>query len=83
MFELNLESRLAWITGSSRGIGSQVALSCAKAGADVVICYNKNKDQAQAILDTVQNEYKRRGLILELDTSNPESCQKAYELIQE
>ena len=82
MFEINLEGHLAWVTGSSRGIGRQVVLSCAKAGADVVICYNKSRTSAEEIARSVESEYKRHALILELDTTSEKSCQAAYELIQ-
>ncbi len=82
MFELNLEGHLAWITGSSRGIGSQIVLACAKAGADVVICYNKSKTEAEQIANSVETEYKRKALLVELDTTQEESCSSAYERIQ-
>ena len=35
---INLSGRVVFVTGASRGIGKQIALKCAKAGATVVAC---------------------------------------------
>lgn len=83
MFNLSLENKLAWITGSSRGIGRQVAISCAKAGADIVVSYNKSKDEATKVVSLIENEYQRKVLAVELLVQDSTSCQKAFQKIQD
>ena len=62
-----LEGKVAWITGSSRGIGRFTALALAQAGAQVVLC-----SRSQTEIDNVANEIKsKRGqaLAVECDVS--------------
>ncbi len=49
-----LVGRRALITGSSRGIGRAVAVRLARAGADVVLHYNRGADAGQAALADVE-----------------------------
>ncbi len=42
------------VTGAARGIGKGIALVCARAGADVVINYRKNTDQAAEVVAEIQ-----------------------------
>ena len=46
----SLQNKRIVITGSSSGIGRAIALECAKAGADVVICYRKSSQRAQEVV---------------------------------
>lgn len=55
---MNLVGKVAVITGGSRGIGSAIAVQFAKAGAAVVINYNKNDEAA----DETINQLKEIGV---------------------
>jgi enoyl-[acyl-carrier protein] reductase III len=46
--------KIALITGSSRGIGRELALSLGRAGATVVVNYKKNKDLAAEVVARVR-----------------------------
>lgn len=46
---MRLLNKKALVTGSSRGIGKAIALSLAREGAEVVIHYRDNKEQAEAV----------------------------------
>ena len=41
------------VTGSSRGLGREIALSFAQMGANVIVNYNTDKDSAQAVYDQI------------------------------
>lgn len=50
-----LQNKVAIITGASRGIGRQIAISLAIEGAYVVINYSGNKDAAIGVLEDVKS----------------------------
>ncbi|HZS39790.1 MAG TPA: SDR family oxidoreductase [Polyangia bacterium] len=52
--DLGLNSRVAFVTGSSQGIGSAIARLFAKEGARVAISYRKNRDKALALADELE-----------------------------
>ena len=52
--QIDLTGKKALVTGASRGIGRAIALSLARAGADVVITYEKSADKAQAVADEIR-----------------------------
>lgn len=52
--QIDLTGKKALVTGASRGLGRAIALSLARAGADVVITYEKSADKAQAVADEIR-----------------------------
>ena len=66
MFEL--DNRVAIVTGSSRGLGRGIAISLAKAGANLIINYHNSKEKARE----VQEECRALGsetLVVQADVS--------------
>jgi NAD(P)-dependent dehydrogenase (short-subunit alcohol dehydrogenase family) len=69
-----LRGKIALITGGDSGIGRAVAVLFAKEGADIVIVYlNEDKDalETQRI---IEEEYKRRCMLIAADISNEKKC---------
>ncbi len=50
---LNLDRKVALITGASRGIGRETALRMAEAGARVVVNYNRSRDEAEELVRAI------------------------------
>ncbi|MDB5740335.1 MAG: short-chain dehydrogenase/reductase [Alphaproteobacteria bacterium] len=60
-------TKIALITGGSRGLGHNTALALAKKGADVVITYHSRKDEADATVAAI-TALGRKAAAFQLDT---------------
>jgi NAD(P)-dependent dehydrogenase (short-subunit alcohol dehydrogenase family) len=56
------------VTGGSRGIGSSVALDCARRGMGVILTYNKSPDSADAVVKAI-GESGGKAIALPLDVT--------------
>ena len=78
---VDLSGRVALVTGGSRGIGRECSLLLSKAGAKVIINYNKSKDKAEG----VKEEIIRSGseaCIFQADISVPDEVKKLFDYIR-
>ena len=48
-----LTDKVAIVTGASRGIGRQIAMTLAQEGAYVIVNYNGSKEAAEAVVETI------------------------------
>ena len=51
---MHTKSKIALVTGGSRGLGRAMATSLAKKGIDVVITYNSNKVEADKVVAEIE-----------------------------
>ncbi len=56
---ISLANKTVLITGGSRGIGRAAAILMAKAGANIVFSYNKNKRAAEEVLAEIEKAGRR------------------------
>lgn len=54
MTNISFEGKVALVTGASRGIGREIALSLGKAGAKVGVNYARNEDAAAAVVSAIK-----------------------------
>jgi len=66
---MKFEHKVALITGSSRGLGRELALEFAREGADVVVNYLQNSDEARQVVDTIKS-MKRNTIQVQADVSD-------------
>ena len=80
---MNLENKVALITGSTRGIGKSIAKLFAKQNATVIICGRNIESSKKTIeeLSTDLNINKDKFFPLELDISNKESIKSAVDTV--
>jgi len=51
---MSTNSKIALVTGGSRGLGKNMALSLAKKGINVILTYNSKKDEALAVVAEIE-----------------------------
>jgi len=72
MININLEGQAAVVTGASRGIGRAIAEELARAGADLVVNYNRTPcDDLVAYVESVG----RRAVAVQADVSVAADCE--------
>jgi len=50
----NLNGKTALVTGSSRGVGKEIALRLAEAGANLIVCYRTNQAEAAQVVAEIK-----------------------------
>jgi NAD(P)-dependent dehydrogenase (short-subunit alcohol dehydrogenase family) len=65
----NDRTKIALVTGSSRGLGKNTALAIAKKGAGVIVTYHRSPDEATNVVSTIE-DMGGRAVALQLDTSD-------------
>lgn len=75
---MQLQGKVALVTGGTRGIGAAAALSLAREGADVAIVGRHDDDDARATLRAI-HALGRRGELILADCSEPADCTRAVE----
>jgi len=72
---VTLQGKVAIVTGGSRGIGKEIVLTLAQAGAAVVINYNRETAAAAEVLKKIE-EIGGRGLLVQADVTVYAECEK-------
>lgn len=62
-------TKITLVTGASRGLGRNTALSIARQGGDVILTYRNDHENAAAVVAEIEG-LGRRAVALQLDTAN-------------
>ncbi|WP_433662545.1 SDR family oxidoreductase [Nocardia sp. CA-128927] len=73
-----LTDKVAVITGADSGIGRAVAIAFAREGADVVISYLNEDDDAKEVADLVERA-GRKAVLVPGDLAEPDQCRKVID----
>ena len=75
--DLGISGKVALVTGGSRGLGKQSALSLAKEGCKVSLCARNIDELQNVVSDLRQNGYDALGI--EADVTTEQGVKKFYE----
>ena len=67
-----MTQKIALVTGGSRGLGRDMALSLAKKGMDVVLTYHHNEEDAHKVVEQI-TEMNQKAVAMQLDVSQIKS----------
>ena len=74
---MSTTSKIALVTGGSRGLGKNMALSLAKKGHNVLLTYHSKHDEAQAVVAEIE-ALGQQAVALQLDTAEVKGFDAFY-----
>lgn len=75
-------TKIALVTGGSRGLGKEMALRIAEKGLDVILTYHANKAEADKVADQIRSA-GRNAAALQLDVSQSETFGPFFTQVQQ
>ena len=79
---MDLQGKVAIVTGGSMGIGHAIALDLAAHGADVAINYRMHAEEANAVVAEIE-KMGRRGLAVQADVTSFVDAQRMVDAVRE
>ncbi len=73
-----LQNKVAFVTGASRGIGKEIALTLANYGADVAINYNGSQEKANEVAEEIR-KIGKKAIIVQGSVTEEHACKKMLE----
>jgi 3-oxoacyl-[acyl-carrier protein] reductase len=80
--DLGLAGKIALVTGASSGIGAATARTFAEEGADVVVCFHRDREGGERTAEVVR-KLGRRSWLCPMDLADPESIRRGVEQLPE
>lgn len=77
-----MTNKIALVTGGSRGLGKNMALSLAAKGINVILTYNSKKDEALAVVAEIEKT-GHKAAALQLDTANTKGFDAFFAALSE
>ncbi|AXO80104.1 SDR family oxidoreductase [Olleya aquimaris] len=75
---MKLKNKVIIVTGSSRGIGKEVAIVLAKNGATVIVNYSNSEEEANNTVNTITNN-GGLAIAIQADVSNKDEVTKLFD----
>lgn len=77
---MSQQSKIALVTGGSRGLGKNMALSIARKGLDVVLTYNSKKESALETVAEIE-QLGQKAITIQLNTSDIKGFDFFFEIL--
>lgn len=78
----DLTGQVALVTGASRGLGKGIAMVLAEQGADIIVNYRSNENEAETVAGAVR-ELGRRAITVQADVSDEASVAAMFATIRD
>jgi len=76
------KTKIALVTGASRGLGKNTALSLAKKGVDAIVTYCNSGEEAKSVVSAIE-AIGAKAVALQLDTSNTKTFDGFVEQVKQ
>lgn len=76
-----MPNKIALVTGGSRGLGKNMALSLAQKGNDVIITYQSQKEEAEKVIEEIK-QLGQQSVALQLDVANSKTFDSFIESLK-
>jgi len=76
-----MPNKIALVTGGSRGLGKNMALSLAQKGNNVIITYQSQKEEAEKVIEEIQ-QLGQQAVALQLDVANSKTFDSFIESLK-
>ena len=76
------KTKIALVTGASRGLGKNTALTLARKGVDVIVTYHNSEEDAQNVVSAIA-DLGAQAVSLQLDTSNTKTFEGFAEQVKQ
>ncbi|MFH6968728.1 SDR family NAD(P)-dependent oxidoreductase [Flavobacterium sp. FlaQc-28] len=76
-----IQTKIALVTGGSRGLGKNMAIAIAKKGIDVIITYNSKKEEADLVVKEIEN-LGQKAASLQLNVADTASFDTFFKEVQ-
>ncbi|OVE74172.1 hypothetical protein BVX94_01300 [bacterium B17] len=81
--KLNLEGKVALVTGGSRGIGVAICKALAAEGMKVGLNYNKSAEKAEALAEEINcDSYPGSAFVMQADLSKPDAIAPMFDAVE-
>ncbi|MEG4216234.1 SDR family oxidoreductase [Microcoleus sp. Pol14C6] len=78
----NNQTKIALVTGASRGLGKNTALTLARKGVDVIVTYHNSDEDAKNVVSAIA-DIGAQAVALQLDTSNTKTFDGFVEQVKQ
>ncbi|SHF72641.1 NAD(P)-dependent dehydrogenase, short-chain alcohol dehydrogenase family [Mariniphaga anaerophila] len=79
---MSMKNKIALVTGGSRGLGRNMALSIAKKGLDIVLTYNNNKGKANEVIKEIEN-LGQKAIAIQLNVTDFGKFEEFFDNVQQ
>ncbi len=79
---MELEGKVALVTGASRGIGRAIAVELARAGAEVAVNFAASEDAAREVASEIE-ALGRKAYLVKFDVAEPEGVAQGVKEVEE